>query len=338
METSRGRTLPNGRRYLRVVLQLAVSLGLLTLLFSRIEWQRVAQLLRNADFGLLLLLLGVYAADRVLMALKWRQLLRVLDPRLGPLGAVRVYYESSFVGFAMPLGGLGPDIVRYVRLLRLGIEPHVTLVSMIMERIVGLIATLAVAGIGLAVLASLTTGTALGNFARIASVVSVAAAVGSGFVIFHPHTLGGLAWLLERFRRLRDKVAKHVTAARAYAERRLLLLANLALSALEQTVPVWTYWIGSRALDMPLPLVVCLAVAPVTVVIQRLPIAYGGLGLREGSAAALLVALGYDYSEALVLAMTLFVMFIVSLLPGAVIFKRSRPLASRAGGELEAGS
>jgi glycosyltransferase 2 family protein len=64
----------------------------------------------------------------------------------------------------------------------------------------------------------------------------------------------------------------------------------------------------------------------VAVIIQRLPLTYAGLGLREGSAAALLVALGYDYSAALVLLMTQFVMFLIALLPGAIIVMTRRPL------------
>jgi len=90
-------------------------------------------------------------------------------------------------------------------------------------------------------------------------------------------------------------------------------------------------WIASHALGAPLPWLVCLAVSPVAVIIQRLPLTYGGLGLREGSAAALLVVLGYDYSTALVLLMTLVVMFLISLLPGAIVLATAgRPLPKRA--------
>ena len=304
-----------------------MSLGLLALLVSQVDWTRSLPLIKRADPWLLLALLGVYGADRVLMALKWRQLLRVLDPRLGPIGAVRVYYESSFVGFAMPLGGLGPDLVRYVRLLKLGIAPHVTLVSMVMERLVGLVATLALTAVGLAVLAALAKGSALGDFALVASAGALIASAAAAGTVFLPLAAQAGERLVRRFRRAADKAAKHVDAVRAFAARRRLLAANLGLALREQTTPVWTYWIGSRALDTPLSLAACLAVAPVTVMIQRMPISYAGLGLREGSAAALLVALGYDYSEVLVVLMTLFVVFVVSLLPGAVIFKRSPRLA-----------
>jgi len=314
-------------RNFRVVLQLAVSLGLLALLVSRVDWSRSLPLVARASPWLVLALLVIYAADRVLMALKWRQLLRVLDPRLGPLGAVRVYYESTFVGFAMPLGGLGPDIVRYVRLTKLGIAPHVTLVSMGMERLVGFVATILLAAVGLAVLSTLVSGSALGNFAAAATACALAAAALAAAALFHPRAIDAGERLIARSRRIARRAKKYLDSARAFASRRRLLVLNLGLSIVEQTTPVWTYWIGSRALDTPFSLAACLAVAPVTIVIQRLPISYGGLGLREGSAAALLVALGYDYSEVLIVLMMLFVVFVVSLLPGAVIFKRSPKLA-----------
>jgi len=314
-------------RNFRVILQLAVSLGLLALLVSQVDWSRSVPLLARANPWLVLALLVIYAADRVLMALKWRQLLRVLDPRLGKLGAVRVYYESTFVGFAMPLGGLGPDIVRYVRLTRLGIAPHVTLVSMGMERLVGFVATILLAAVGLAVLSALVSGSTLGDFAAAASACALAATSLAAVALFHPRAIDVGERLIARSRRIAHRAKNYVDAARAFASRRRLLVLNLGLSMLEQTTPVWTYWIGSRALETPFSLAACLAVAPVTIVIQRLPLSYGGLGLREGSAAALLVALGYDYSEVLIVLMMLFVVFIVSLLPGAVIFMRSPRLA-----------
>jgi len=86
-------------------------------------------------------------------------------------------------------------------------------------------------------------------------------------------------------------------------------------------------WVASHAVGAPLPWIVCFAVAPVAVIIQRLPLTYAGLGLREGSAAALLVALGYDYSAALTLLMTTFAMFLIALLPGAIILAtQGRPV------------
>lgn len=305
---------------LRIALQFVISIALLAVLLSQIDWSRGLTLIRGADLRWLGAVLAIQVADRLLMALKWHQLLHVLDRRLTRSGAIRVYYESSFTGFALPLGGLGPDIVRFFRLRKQGIDPHVTLTSMLMERLIGIVATLALLVVSLVVLSRLV------EEATLRQVLS-AAAIGAFFVVTAAVLLMFCRRCMRAVSRLlrwcaaaaRVELDKYHEAAGIYASARPVLAGNLMLSIVEQLMPVLAFWAGSRALGAPLPLVACLAVAPVTSIVQRLPISYAGLGLREGSAAAILVALGYDYSEAVVLTMTLFMVFLVSLLPGAAI-------------------
>lgn len=324
-----GVKLPQINPRLRVVLQLGVSLALLAFLISRLDWQRSLELLSGARPLLLAAVIAIQTADRLLMALKWHQLLRVLDARLTRWHAIRIYYESTFIGFALPLGGLGPDIVRFVRLRSRGLDPHVTLASIVMERLNGVVATFVLIVVGLAVLAQLAPQPPLRNFAVLCAIVAGIAAAVLGALIFHPAAARTLSRRKLPAAIASPRFAKYADAARAYSARRPTLAINLGLSVIEQTAPVFTLWVVSHALGAPLPWIVCLAVAPVAVLIQRLPLSYAGLGLREGSAAALLVALGYDYSAALILFMTLFVLFFISLLPGVVALAWSGPLPSR---------
>ncbi|HKS54679.1 MAG TPA: lysylphosphatidylglycerol synthase transmembrane domain-containing protein [Steroidobacteraceae bacterium] len=319
---------PQIKPRLRVVLQLGASGALLAFLISRLDWQRSVALLRAAQPMLLLGVIAIQTCDRLLMALKWQQLLRVLDPRLTRWQAIRIYYESTFIGFALPLGGLGPDIVRFARLRTRGFDSHTTLASIVMERLNGVVATLVLLVVGLAVLARLAPQPPLQKFAVLAALAAGAAAVLLAGLIFHPAFGKQLRRLLPVALES-PRFAKYAQAARAYSARRPTLAINLVLAIVEQTAPVFTLWVVSRALDAPLPLLVCLAVTPVAVLIQRLPFTYAGLGLREGSAAALLVALGYDYSAALILFMSLFVLFFISLLPGSISLAWSGPPRSR---------
>jgi len=203
---------------------------------------------------------------------------------------------------------------------------------MIMERLNGVIATLALIVAGSVALARLAPQASLRHFALICAVVAGAAGALGATLIFYPALGRGIVKLLRLPALIEsERFAKYVVAARAYSRERLILALNLGLSMIEQTAPVFTMWVGSHAIGAPMPWLVCLAVTPVAVLIQRLPLTYGGLGLREGSAAALLVALGYDYSTALVLLMTLVVMFLISLLPGAIVLAMSgRPLVKSA--------
>jgi len=200
----------------------------------------------------------------------------------------------------------------------------VTSSSTVMERLKGVSATLVVFVAACLELAQLATHPALRNFALVSAVVAGGAGAVGATLIFYP---ASGRWLLKRFKlpalMQSERFAKYVGAARAYSRRPLTLGINLGLSIIEQTAPVFTLWVGSYAIGAPLPWMVCLAVAPVAVIIQRLPLTYGGLGLREGSAAALLVTFGYDYSTALVLLMIQLVMFLISLIPGAIVLATS---------------
>ena len=312
---------------LRVTLQLTASMALFAFLISRLDWQRSLVLIRGAEPLLLATIVLIQSADRVLMALKWKLLLHVLDHRLGAWGAIRVYYESTLIGYALPLGGLGPDIVRFVRLRGCGINPHVTLASIVMERAIGAVATLVFIFVGFVVLAQLAPEPQLMRFAVIAAWCAALGAVLAIVLIFHAPTALRLIRVLRLESLIRsERFGKYTGAARSYSARPGVLVVNLMLSMIEQTAPLLTMWVASHALGTPVPWVVCLAVAPVAVIVQRLPVTYAGLGLREGSAAALLVALGYGYSEALLLLMTVTVMFLISLVPGAIILAmRGRP-------------
>src|SRR5690606_32545334 len=162
------------------------SVAVLAFLISRLDWQRSIALIRSAEPLLLVAVVAVQTADRVLMALKWHQLLAVLDDRFGRLSAIRVYYESTFVGFALPLGGLGSDIVRFVRLRGQGVNPHVALASMIMERLNGVVATLAIIVVGLGVLAWLAPQSAWRQFALLSAMAATGVGAISAVLIFYP--------------------------------------------------------------------------------------------------------------------------------------------------------
>lgn len=141
-------------RTTKTFLKIGVSLGLLVVLFSQLDWQEAEELVRNANPLWLVLPVIVSVIDRVWMAWKWRLLLAVLSRPPKLLDAIRVYYVSSFQGTVLPFGGLGPDILRYIHLRSSGIERHTISLSIVLERVIGLVATTAVGVVGILALLS----------------------------------------------------------------------------------------------------------------------------------------------------------------------------------------
>src|SRR5690606_10154597 len=131
------------------------------------------------------------------------------DTRLSRLAAIRVYYESSFVGFAMPLGGLGPDIVRFMRLRGREIPSHITLVSILVERYVGLIATLMMVVVGFTVLAAIAPQPALVRFAQLTAAAALAAGIVAAVALLVPAARRTARRVLARSERIEQAIAKH---------------------------------------------------------------------------------------------------------------------------------
>lgn len=301
----------------RFWLQLLVSGGLLGLMLSYLDYDEAAQILGQAQPGYLFLMFVIYVTDRVLMAWKWNMLLRVLDQRLSLYEAIKLYYISSFMGYLLPLGGVGPDVVRVYKLKEQGIRVTTATVSIVVERLLGLVATLLIAIVGgLLLLKILATGT----LDRVVTGLIIVTVVGTGLALLFVFHDGLRAQLLHlsRIKHLleREKFKEFAASLAAYKACKRVLLIFLALSVFENLFPVFDIYVAGMALDIPLTFVQCLAVVPIATVLERLPISLFGLGLREGSYVVLFGLLGVGYSEALMIGIVTFFTFLLSLAPG----------------------
>lgn len=307
-----------GGKRAKVLLRVLVSAGVLYILFRQLDWQQASKILTSANLLWLIPPVVVMVIDRCWMAWKWRMLLAVLGPVPSLYDSIRVYYVSSFQGIAIPLGGLGPDIVRYAHLRSSDLSRHSVAISIVMERAIGILATGIVAVLAGGGLVQKVGG--LGD----ANVLSTILLVGGG----GSAVLGGLLFssriqrrvyrLLTRSRVLArsDTLERFAEALRQYRDVPGVILLNLVLALVEQFFSVLVFFFGGIALQVPVTLIDCLAVVPISSLIQRLPVSYAGLGIREGALVFLFGVLGVGYSEVLILSSVVFILFLVTLLPG----------------------
>ncbi len=124
-----------------------------------------------------------------------------------------------------------------------------------------------------------------------------------------------------------------LAAARAYSSRRLTLAINLGLSMIEQT-DAGVYYVDRVVCTngAALSWMVCLAVAPVAGHHSASAADLWRSGVtKEAPQRRCSSRLAMTISTALVLLMTQVVMFLISLLPGAIVLATNgRPLANRA--------
>ena len=77
-------------------------------------------------------------------------------------------------------------------------------------------------------------------------------------------------------------------------------------------------------MGLQVPITVYFAAVPLAFVAASVPISLGGLGVREGVLAGLMMAAGVDKHGAVALAVLFLAVLWVSVLPGLLLFVRSR--------------
>jgi uncharacterized protein (TIRG00374 family) len=128
------------RRRLSTLARLALAIGLTWWVIAKAEPARVADALRSVSWAWVLAAVALVIVDRTLMAYRWIALLAPLDPgRRPPFRTVlRIFFVSSFIGSFLP--SLAGDAVRTMGLARDGVSVSQSLASVLMDRLLGVLA------------------------------------------------------------------------------------------------------------------------------------------------------------------------------------------------------
>ena len=300
------------------VLQFLVSFILLVVLFQLIDLNQARELIKNVSFGYVGVVYGVYLFDRAFMAWKWNFLLNILSIRFRFIDAFKVYYISNFLGFSIPFG-VGPDLIRFWKIKEYGLAGEDAMSSIVVERFLGLVAT------GLMVLLSISLFLLYVTDAHLKlRFVFILSTLASGlgvilFLVFHDRLRDRMLHI-SRLERLFDriKLGNYYRAFSRYKYHKLTLVQFTVLSFFEQLMPVLAVFYAAKALGISLTFYQTLAFVPLSILVERLPISYLGIGVREGSYVLLLRFMGVAPTNAFLLSIFMFILDILSMLPAAV--------------------
>lgn len=309
---------PLGGKRAKILVRVLVSAGVLYLLFRQLDWQQASKILTSANLLWLVPPVLIMIIDRCWMAWKWRMLLAVLGPVPSLYDSVRVYFVSGFQGIAIPLGGLGPDIVRYAHLRSSELSRHSVAISIVMERAIGALATGIMAVLSGGILMQKIGVLGNANLLSAILLVGVGGSAVLGGSLFSSRIQKRVYRLLTRSRVLaeNDTLERFARALREYRDVPEVILLNLVLALFEQLFPVLVFFLGSVAFQVPVTFTDCLAAVPISTLLERLPVSYAGLGVREGALVFLFGVLGVDYSGVLILSSAIFILVLITLLPG----------------------
>jgi len=282
----------------------AISALLFLWLISRENWGEVWHHLQALPAWLLPLALLFYLAGLLANALRWYLLLQAPGIQLTFWAVTRIVFTGQFVSNFLP-STIGGDSVRFVGVMHYTSDRAVGLASVILDRLVNVVAFLTVLPLSVITFGSPATWP---RFSLNASPFSPVLAM-AGVKI--PWTRGPVS-------RLQYWIARGRKAFQVWLEHPRLLVLAFCVSWLSIFVVFVAIWLVARGLGIPVALYQVMGVTGITYLLTLLPISVNGYGLREVAITTLYIPLGASLEQAATLAIITRFLSMLETLPGAL--------------------
>ena len=270
------------KKIILVTIQLAVTICALFWVFHKPETRAgLLQAVHEASVPWLLLALAAGIASPLTASVRWWLLLRVADPaaRLGRV--LQLVMVGMLFNLMLP-GSTGGDAVKFFYTLR-GSEPERRariILSVVMDRLLGLLA--------LIILAAVFLASRYGWLTRAPETASIV----QGFAVLLFLAGGGIAFVfvavqLRLVERLpaklpgRTKFIELASAIQAYTRAWPTTLACLGISFVGHTALIASFYFVCNALRAGVSFLDMVAIMPIVNTFAAMPISMSGAGVRE---------------------------------------------------------
>jgi glycosyltransferase 2 family protein len=293
-------------------LKLAVSLGLIAWLATRVDLAPLGDRLGAADAGWTLAALGVFAAQLLVAALRWQRIQQAIGAPLGVRDAIELALIGQFFSQTLP-SAIGGDAVRAALAARRGVPAARAASGVLVDRGTALVVLVALVALCLPLTATVAPDPAL---LVLLGALVVATATGLGvLVLAERHLLG-------RF--TPGRIVDFVTALAGDLRAALVRADIVVLAVVVHLGVIATMWLLAKALGIAVGFGACLVLVPPIVLLTTLPISLAGWGVREGAAVAGFALVGVPAGEALALSVAFGLAQIAAGLPGLVLWLKGR--------------
>lgn len=315
-----------GRTAALWAIKIAISAGLLGLLFSRIDLATLWAEARDASPGWLSVALGVYLSMVLLSAWRWGLLLRAVGV---PMRAARVLTSvlvAVFFNNFLP-SNIGGDVVRIADSAKPAGSKTIAALIVLADRVLGLLGLLAVAALGASFALELPGTGSVGP--SILWTILGLSLLAAGWLVAHPSLMVTLLgpirrlhpeWIGERLERLADLLASLRGSPGVIA-------AGVFISLTVQGLLVAFYLAIAYALAIPVAYWQLALIVPMTFLVQMVPVSLNGFGVREASFAYYFTRIGLSIEQALLMSFVGAALTAAFSLSGAAAYVARRPSA-----------
>jgi uncharacterized protein (TIRG00374 family) len=307
------------------ILKIVISLGLLGYLIYKAEPARVlavfAKIQSQHGLGFLLLSFAVMLIAVFFLAVRWRVLLKGYGYDLSIKKLYGFYLVGMFFNNFLP-SSIGGDVMRIYNVIEATGDRTTGFASVVLERIMGIAATLA-----LAIWALFYVSQQFHDARILLSAIGLFVLILLFFLaLLHDRSFQLIFRLFDKFTVLKigEKFNKLFEAVRVFKSKRSVLVWAFLLSLISQSFIVLMNYFLSLAFSIHVSLGYLFMVVPVTFVITMLP-SINGLGIRDLGFVGLLGQIGVGTAEALSLSfMNVIVPMIISIAGGIIFMIQKR--------------
>lgn len=282
------------RRPLLLLFKAVISLLLLYLSLRSVNLAALGERMSHLNIAWIVAALMVQAAQVVLQAFRWRNIVLQCDTALLPRAALRINFIAQFFNQVLP-STVGGDAARIWLLARANGGWANATYSVLIDRIAGIFA------LAIIVIACLPWTLALVQdpLARaIMLLIGAGAVAGAGVFIM----IGRLRWsLLERLAPTRHLVEISRAAwrvCRSWTSASIVFALSFAIHMMTIT----SAWCIAQSVDATASFALLLFLIPPVILIATVPISIAGWGLREGSMIVAFTYAGLAASDGLIVS------------------------------------
>ncbi len=304
---------------------------ILFLIFASIDFSIVYTTVLHISLWPWLFILMLLALDRSLLALRWKYLLMANDLILSFHHALHIYLMGNFIGAAFP-GFIGVDIFRLYGLKASGFNLVASASSIIWERMLGMGSLVFIGSLGV-IMAMLCCSLPLGNVLIVSFLMALSIIILLYFLL-HRGFLPRVTHFLPRFMKVKygEKLDHILCTFENFRVFSSTMIIVLCITILDHLVIVTIAILIAKSIGSSVSIIYFFSLVPAMMLIERIPISFNGLGVREGLSIIFFTKVGMLSEEAFSLSILSQLVYLISLVPGFVLFllwRANNPLAKK---------
>lgn len=320
------------RDKLTTLAKIVVSLGLIAFVFSRIHIEQVLAQLSHAQPLLFVLALAFFILAIIVNGAKWQVLLRAQGVAVPFSAVLRFIFVGFFFNLFLP-ANVGGDVMRGFGLARYTDRAADAAVSVIVDRVVGLMAYMTTAVLAAIVAVNLTGHSELQQVEWVAMVALAVLALGFGVLL--SRRLRGLIARIFQIRFLAPLAplwGRISDAFGAYRFRYTSLIAAFGIGLVGIACTTVVNWLLSQSMGGLMSIEAIALFNPLIALVLMVPVSIGGIGVTQTAYPFFFSLAGVPTDHALAVSILMQLITILGGLPGGVLWllgKRQQPAAAQ---------